>query len=579
MSFPILLWQYIRPYKIKFFFAVFCRLTSDIAQLYPIWALGQIVSLLTQGFTSPFPFLMILIGWLFTVVYQGIVREGAKFFGFQVAEQSSLDFLNDCLEHIFLLDFAWQEKENSGNKMKRIDKAKDAMNDLIRQFFVVLIEVSVNTGGIILFLFSLERSLSLALCVFIVIYYWLGIKLLKKAIYQANIVNQHTEEMYGFMFELLNNIRTVKSLALNHQMTQRIRQQATLLMDAIKKRIFWYRTQSGTLNTFEMVFEFVMVCVICWGIIHKYYDISLLIVFVGFYQKVTESTRELTEVTQNIVEDKITILRALAVLRTPAHIEDPQKLSKQVTYPHNWQKLSIRNVSFQYHNAQVLKNINLTIHRGEKVGIVGLSGAGKSTLFKLLLDLYEDYEGDILLDDISLRDIRRQSYIEHVSAVLQETELFNMSIKDNILLAGVEGKEISDQQFADVLRVSHLNEFIEKLPLQLQTVIGEKGIKLSGGQRQRLGIARALYRQPDLLLFDEATSHLDVLSEKYIQSSLDSISKHLTTIVIAHRLSTIKHMDKIVVLEKGHIIEEGSFDELIKIKGHFAHMWHSTLAS
>lgn len=219
-----------------------------------------------------------------------------------------------------------------------------------------------------------------------------------------------------------------------------------------------------------------------------------------------------------------------------------------------------------------LKNVSFKIERGQKVGIVGISGAGKFTLFKLLLDLYEDYDGEVLLDDTPLKEINRQSYIDNLAVVLQDTELFDMSFRNNIEIASI-GKPHGRELLSTVIKMAHLTDVVESLPNGVNTVVGEKGIKLSGGQRQRVGIARALYRQPDILLLDEATSHLDGHSEGEIQKAILESVNQFTAILIAHRLSTIKAMDKIVVLENGRVVEEGNFDTLIAKEGAFAKMW------
>jgi len=159
--------------------------------------------------------------------------------------------------------------------------------------------------------------------------------------------------------------------------------------------------------------------------------------FFGLFNKVSEATEELTGVTQQLALAKIWISRAMNILKTKPEIEDPNKVALQQTYPTDWKEIRIEKLGFGYGEKNALNEISLTIRRGEKIGIVGLSGAGKSTLFKLLLDLYEDYDGDIFIDNIPLKNLQRQSYIDHVAVVLQDTELFDMSLKDNIQIAGV----------------------------------------------------------------------------------------------------------------------------------------------
>jgi subfamily B ATP-binding cassette protein HlyB/CyaB len=565
--------HYIRPYKLKFIAGVFLRFTSDVAHLYPIWAISQVVFLLTQPHTPDL--LSSLLGiftiWFGTLFYCEIVHVFAKYLGYQVAEASSLNLFKDCLAHIFKLDLAWQEIENSGNKMKRIEKGHDGMDEVIRRIFDVVIEVSVNTIGIFFIFLSLEKNISFSLVLFTVIYFLLGTYLIKRASQQEEIVNQSYENLSGLTFESLNNIHTIKSLAIDQGIIQTVSKQLTDLIRQIKKRIFLFQSRSGILNLFEVLFEFSIITAIVWGIWQGHYNISLLILFTGLFKRVSESTRELTEVTQQIILCKIWMSRAMAILHTQPEIENPELQKNQVAYPNNWKTLRIENLHFTYKKGQALENISLSIQRGEKVGIVGLSGAGKSTLFKLLLDLYESYEGDIRLDEVSFKKMSRQSYINHVSVVLQDTELFNMSLKENITIAAAPHN--SSTSVEEVIQMAHLDDVVAKLSQGVETMIGEKGVKLSGGQRQRVGIARALYRQPDILLLDEATSHLDAHSEKLIQQALEECMHQFTMIVIAHRLSTIKKMDTIVVLEKGKVIEVGSFEKLIAQKGAFSRMW------
>jgi ABC-type multidrug transport system fused ATPase/permease subunit len=201
-----------------------------------------------------------------------------------------------------------------------------------------------------------------------------------------------------------------------------------------------------------------------------------------------------------------------------------------------------------------------------------LSGAGKSTLLKLLLKEHENYEGDIVIDEVSLRKITKSSYFEHVAVVLQDTEVFNFTLRDNITISNSERAQ-DETQLQRSLDIAHVSDFIDTLPDGYDTIIGEKGVKLSGGERQRVGIARAVFKDPQLLLLDEATSHLDLESEEKIKDSLHLFFQDVTAVVIAHRLSTIREMDRIFVLEGGNILEQGSFEELHEKRGRFRELW------
>lgn len=564
--------SYIRPYKGQFFAGFIFRVTSDLARLIPAWAISQIVLELSSG--SPRESVMRpLLIWAAAAAYFPWTHNFSKYLGFQVAEKASLDLYKDAIGHIFRLDLSWQETENSGNKLKKIDKGLDGVNVSIRTFFVTLIEAAVNIVGIILIFSSQDWALTASLLGFVIVYFSLGTYLLKKAVRQERVVNKKFENLGGLAFESVNNVQTIKALGIDAGILRAISEKVADLIPAIKKRIIYFQTQGGALYTFQVVYIVSASAWIISSILAGRFDVSVFVLFVGLYHRVETSTKELTEGIQMLSLAKIWVSRAMSILKTEPSIEHPTRISTQKDYPSDWKELAIENVGFAYKKGYILKDISFTVRRGEKIGIVGLSGAGKSTLFKLLLDLYENYEGSISLDHLPLKEIKRQSYIDHVSVVLQDTELFDMTLRENIELARPTQLSQSHTELMAAIKDSHLNEVVKDLPSGIDTLIGEKGFKLSGGQRQRLGIARALYRQPDILLLDEATSHLDAHSEKEIQKALVENIGKFTTIVIAHRLSTIKAMDKIVVLEKGKIVEIGSFDELLKKSGQFASMW------
>jgi ATP-binding cassette, subfamily B, bacterial len=569
------IYYYIKPYRMRFFLGFFIRLTSDLSQLYPAYALSQLTYLITLQKNEKLlsSLISILIFWGLAVIYRSISKEISKFLGFVVAERAALDIYKDCIEHMFRLDLAWHEIENSGNKFKRVTNGRDGMNQIIRRIFGVFIEVGVNTVGIVFIFASQDLPIAIALIFFIITFYFLGIFLLKKPSSFQERSSQKEEDLGGITFEALNNIRTIKSLSIDANVKTSIRDVIIALLSQIRQRIFWFRFQSGTLNLYYFLFEIAVVIFILSGIWSGHFQISLLILFVALYQRVGDSIWELMEVTQDVVISKIWVGRARDILRIKPEIEHPKKIAFQSDFPTNWKTIRIEHVKFTYETADVLRDITTTINRGEKIGIVGISGSGKSTFFKLLMDLYETYDGDIFIDDISLKTMKRQSYIDHVAVVLQDTELFNMSLKENIMITGVPGQKHDPNTLMSVIETAHLEDVIAQLPSGVDTLVGEKGIKLSGGQRQRVGIARALYRKPDLLLLDEATSHLDVHSEKQIQAALHEAFGQCTAIVIAHRLSTIKEMDRIIVMEQGEIKEQGPFADLLKQNGIFAKMW------
>lgn len=250
--------------------------------------------------------------------------------------------------------------------------------------------------------------------------------------------------------------------------------------------------------------------------------------------------------------------------------EDATVLNKVKELPEN-KSISIENLSFQYgskSSQMVLKNVSLTIPEGKTTAIVGASGSGKTTLIKLLLKFYQPTLGDINIDKTNLRDINNDFWRMNCGAVLQETFIFNDTIAGNI--SESEQDEIMDRdKLRNAVYIANIEDFVEKLPNKLNTELGTSGIRLSGGQEQRLMIARAVYKNPSFVFFDEATSSLDANNEKVIMEKLNMFLKNRTSVVVAHRLSTVRNADQIIVLENGEVVEQGNHEKLTKLKGKY----------
>ncbi|WP_028113291.1 ABCB family ABC transporter ATP-binding protein/permease [Ferrimonas kyonanensis] len=229
------------------------------------------------------------------------------------------------------------------------------------------------------------------------------------------------------------------------------------------------------------------------------------------------------------------------------------------------------NVHFHYHPERpILKGVSFRVEPKQKVAIVGSSGAGKSTLFKLLFRFYDITDGGIRIDGQSVSEVSQSSLRRAIGVVPQDTVLFNTSILENIRYGRVEA---SDEEVDNAIRLAHLDQFIARLPDGAQTLVGERGLKLSGGEKQRVAIARAILKHPPIMVFDEATSSLDSHSEQHILTALSEIAREQTTLVIAHRLSTVVDADKIVVLDQGMVVEQGSHQQLLALDGHYAALW------
>ena len=254
---------------------------------------------------------------------------------------------------------------------------------------------------------------------------------------------------------------------------------------------------------------------------------------------------------------------------------DIQDISGAISVPRLSGSISIKNVSFTYEvtskkHPHVLHHINLEICSGEVLALVGPSGAGKSTLFNLIPRFYDPTQGKIEIDGIDLRTVSQISFRSQIGLVPQETQLFSGTIRDNLLYGKLDA---SEDELLLAVEAANADEFIQRLPQGLDTLVGEKGVKLSGGQRQRIAIARAILRDPAILLLDEATSSLDSESENLVKDALEKLMRSRTTVVIAHRLSTIQHADRIAVLDQGNLVELGNHAELLALEGLYARLY------
>ncbi len=565
------LWVFLQHYRWRFFAATLLRVISDLVWLYPVYALATLINFLTtyQPGDSLQPIWILLILYILTLCVRYGSMYKAKMLAFSISERMAINAQVQSIAHMFEIDIAWHERENTGNKLKKILRGGEGLNRIIRIWINNFIEIVINFIGITFVIASFDKTIAFLTVGFLVTYYILARIFRIKASAAAIVVNIKEEDVHGVLFEAVNNIRSVKVLGMAHALYSIIAKETNDLYNKVSKRIFWFQTGGILRGLWAQAFELGMIVFIIYGIVHGQHQVGFLILFYGYFSNLLESVNELADVTQDFIIEKLGIARMVEVLNEPIQIDS--KVGKQA-FPKTWEKITFKDVSFAYGSNEVLHTINFEIKKGERVGIVGLSGAGKSTLFKLLLKEHESYTGEILIDDVPLRNIQRQDYFRHSAVVLQDTEVFNFSLRDNVVLANYNESK-NNALFEKAIRVSHVEDFLKKLPNDVDTLIGEKGVKLSGGERQRVGIARAIFKDPQLLLLDEATSHLDIESEEKIRSSLHEFFQSVTAIVIAHRLTTVKEMDRILVMENGTIVEEGSFNELHAKKGRFHELW------
>lgn len=415
---------------------------------------------------------------------------------------------------------------------------------------------------------------------------WLGLVALALSVTQACYLlwashaltpyRAKSREIYkynsGRMADFVSNILAIKSSAQEQSSIQEVRQGSQEEGEVYHRR---YATQSKLIALRECI-TVTFFLVLLWLVVQRmsggHIDIAQAVLVVTYITTIMGAIYTLSDDLDEHDDFIDKIMPAFEILNRKNVVSDPPR-PKKLTNVRG--AIAFNNITFAYESEQpVLKNFSLHIPAGQKVGIVGLSGAGKSTLAKLLLRFNDVGGGEILLDNTDIRAVKQVDLRQHIAYVPQEPLLFHATIKENVLLGRPDA---TDKDVQKALRAAHAWEFIAQLPQGIDSVVGERGVKLSGGQKQRVAIARAVLRHSPIMVLDEATSALDSESEQIIKDSFATILKGKTAIVIAHRLSTLSDMDRIVVIEKGVCVEDGTHAQLLAKNGAYAKLWRRQL--
>lgn len=379
-----------------------------------------------------------------------------------------------------------------------------------------------------------------------------------------------TSQLNGTIADILGNQQIVRYFATEDRETARASTARSEIETIARQEVQAMELESQTRQIILFVFQILTVGASIWLFIHGHVSIAALIFAVTYLGRLTSSLFEIgmiLRILEQVAIDAAPMLEILAIKPDVVDEVDAKKLNATRG------AISIRNANFSYDGTQsetVINSLSLEIKAGQRVGLAGHSGGGKTTLTKLLLRFADLDSGSISIDKQNIAHVTQQSLRQSIAYVPQEPLMFHRTLRENISY----GKpDASDEEILRAAKQAHAHEFIKDLPEGLDTMVGERGIKLSGGQRQRIAIARAILKDAPILVLDEATSALDSESERLIQDALEKLMKGRTSIVIAHRLSTIAKLDRIIVLEKGRVIEDGTHESLLKKKGTYAKLW------
>lgn len=475
----------------------------------------------------------------------------------------------DGLKHSLELPYQVFEDQRSGETLGVLQKVRQDCEKFITSFISILFVSLIGMIFVIVYSLSVSYKVTLVyLCSIPVIAFisWFLSRKIKTI--QRSIVAE-TTALAGSTTESLRNIELVKSLGLANQEIERLNKTTYKILGLELKKVKYVRSMSFVQGTTVNLVRSIMIVVLLILIFDDAISAGQYFSFLFYSFFLFGPLQELGNVILTWREAEVSLGRFKAILSTPIDVKpkNPSALGKI-------EELKFDQISFKHltGKSNALNNISFTVNKGETIAFVGPSGSGKTTLVKLLVGLYQPNNGSVLYNNISSSAIDLDQLREKIGFVTQDTQLFAGTIRENLLFVKPTA---TDEECLKVLHQAACHTLLARAENGLNSIIGEGGVKVSGGEKQRLSIARALLRNPEILVFDEATSSLDSITEEEITATIKDVSvmSEQITILIAHRLSTIRHADRIYVLEKGQITEYGKHEDLIEEKGLYYAMW------
>ena len=576
------LWSYLKNYK------SLLALTLILAAINQIFSLldPQIFRLLVDNYASKVNLLtssqfysgvlLLLLGTVGVALVSRIAKNFQDYYVNVIVQRLGTKMYADSVEHSFGLPYAVFEDQRSGEYLQKLQKARTDAQTLIQSSISILYLALVGILFVIIYAFTVHWLIGLI--------YSLIIPLLGTATFlisrkikavQQTIIKQ-TASLAGSTTETIRNVELVKSLGLEHQEINRLNEVNEQILQLELKKIKMVRKLSfiqGTLvNALRSGLMFIMLFLMFQHQVTLGQFFTLL--FYSFF--IFQPLGELGTLATNYQEAQASMDRLNEILSTPT-----EKIPENPTEIDTLENIKFSDVTFTYPSnpKPALSDITLDANRGQTIAFAGPSGSGKTTMIKLLVGLYKPTKGHLIYNNADSNNINFTHLRSRVGLVAQDTQLFAGTIRENLLFAKPDA---SDEDCLEAIKQAAAESVINRTGEGLNTRIGEGGLKLSGGEKQRIAIARALLRKPDLLIFDEATSSLDSLTEEEITKTIKeirSLRANMLTVIVAHRLSTIAHADKIYVFEKSKIVEAGTHDQLINNKGLYFALWRQQQAS
>lgn len=478
------------------------------------------------------------------------------------------DLRNTMYNKIISLPISYYSEKRKGDIMARM---LGDVGEVQNSFFSIL-ELIVKEPMTIIFTIAAMFAISVKLTIFVFIFIPISgyiISLIGKSLKsKSQKIQFEGGYLISIVEESLSGLKVVKSYNAENSFKNKFNDSVNRLLklsNSIGKK-------NNLASPFSEFMGIIVIAVLLWFggnmvLVDKLangkavLEGAQFLAYMGLAYNILTPAKSISKATYSVKSGMAAAQRVFEVLEVENTITDKENAIDKNTFE---DKIEIKNINFRYEEENVLKSFSIEVPKGKTVALVGQSGSGKSTIANLLTRFYDVNEGNITIDGIDIKDLKLESLRGLMGLVTQDSILFNDTIKNNILLGK---QDATDEEVIEALKIANAHEFVMNLPNGIETNIGDAGNKLSGGQKQRLSIARAVLKNPPIMILDEATSALDTESEKFVQVALENMMQNRTSIVIAHRLSTIQKADRIVVMQRGEIVEQGTHDELLALNG------------